>query len=101
MDLTEFFQTPLGRFLCAMFGAFVLYALNLLNNRQPFSLFRVLQVSMDARPWVTLVDMLISSAMGAGVVFLIVYPTSASEAGTAGLGLTGILSAFGKDARRR
>lgn len=85
-------------FLCAMFGAFVLYVLNRLNNRQPFSLFTAMQVPMDSRPLLILLDMLVSSAIGAGVVILIVNPTSASAAGTAGLGLTGVLSAFGKDA---
>jgi hypothetical protein len=57
-----------------------------------------LDVKMDGRPFLTLGDMLISSAIGAGIVLLLLHPSSGSEAGTAGLGLTGILSAFGKDA---
>lgn len=84
-------------FLAAMFGAFVLYLLNRLNNRQAFSLFTALQVKLDSRPIVIFFDMIISSAIGAGIVMVILNPTSVSEAGTAGLGLTGILSAFGKD----
>jgi hypothetical protein len=80
-----------------MFGAFVLYLLNRLNNRQPFSLFTALQVRIDSRPGVIFSDMIVSSAIGAGVVFLLLNPTSVPEAMTAGLGLTGVLSAFGKD----
>lgn len=83
-------------FFAAMFGAFVLYLLNRINNKQPFSLFTALQVNLDSRPVVIFLDMLISSAIGAGVVMLILNPVSVSEAGTAGLGLTGILSAVGK-----
>jgi hypothetical protein len=81
----------------AMFGAFVLYMLNRLNNRQPFSLFNAIQVSTDRRPLLIFVDMLVSSGIGAGVVLLLVKANSVSEAVTGGLGLTGILSAFGKD----
>jgi hypothetical protein len=84
-------------FLAAMFGAFVLYMLNRLNNRQPFSLLSALKLNLDSRPFVIFGDMLISSAIGAGVVVMLYSPGSVSEAGTAGLGLTGILSAFGKD----
>jgi hypothetical protein len=84
-------------YLAAMFGAFVLYLLNRLNNRQPFSLFTALQVKIDSRPGIIFSDMIVSSAIGAGVVFLLLNPTSVPEAMTAGLGLTGVLSAFGKD----
>ena len=87
-------------FLSAMFGAFVLYVLNRLNNRQPFSLFSALRIKMDdpARPMLIFEDMIISSGIGAGVVILMFDPISSSEAVALGLGLTGILSAFGKDA---
>jgi hypothetical protein len=84
-------------FFSAMFGAFVLYLLNRLNNRQPFSLFTALQIKLDRRPGIIFFDMVISSAIGAGVVILILNPNSVSEACTAGLGLTGILSVFGKE----
>ena len=83
-------------FWAAMFGAFVLYILNLLNEKQPFSLFTALKIKMKNRPWRTFFDMLISSAIGAGVVLMLLNPASAAEAGSSGLGLTGILSAFGK-----
>lgn len=85
-------------FLAAMFGAFVLYMLNRLNNRQPFSLFGAIQLRTDGRPLLLFLDMLISSAIGAGVVVLVVTLGSVQEAATAGLGLTGILSTFGRDA---
>jgi hypothetical protein len=48
-------------------------------------------------PRTIFVDVLISSALGAGIVLLVTHPTI-KEAGAFGLGLTGILSAFGKDA---
>jgi hypothetical protein len=84
-------------FWAATFGAFVLYLLNRLNSRQPFSLLTALHVGTRNRPLLTFGDMIISSAIGAGVVLLLLHPASASEAGAGGLGLTGILSAFGKE----
>ena len=83
-------------FWSAMFGAFVLYTLNLLNNKQPFSFLTALKVNLKRKPVLTFGDMLISSAIGAGVVLMLLNPTSATDAGAGGLGLTGILSAFGK-----
>jgi hypothetical protein len=68
----------------AMFGALVLYLLNRLNNRQPFSLFTAIQVRLDSRPWVIFFDMIVSSAIRAGVVFLLLKPASVPEAATAG-----------------
>ena len=38
------------------------------------------------------------TAIGAGIVILMLNPTSVTESVTAGLGLTGVLSAFGKEA---
>jgi hypothetical protein len=84
-------------FWAATFGAFVLYILNRLNKRQPFSLFSALDVPMKDRPGRAFGDMMISSGIGGGIVLLLLHPTSAADAGAAGLGLTGILSAFGKD----
>ena len=88
----------LGLYGAAMFGAFVLYVLNRLNKRQPFSLFTALQVKLDSRPSMIFSDMIVSSAIGAGIVILMLNPTSVTESVTAGLGLTGVLSAFGKEA---
>ena len=88
----------LGLYGAAMFGAFVLYVLNRLNKRQPFSLFTALQVKLDSRPGMVFSDMIVSSAIGAGIVILMLNPTSVTESVTAGLGLTGVLSAFGKEA---
>jgi hypothetical protein len=86
-----------GIFWAAAFGAFVLYMLSELNDRQPFSLFRALQIELSKRPGRIFMDMFISSVIGAGVVLLVLRPESVSEACNAGLGLGGILSAFGKD----
>lgn len=94
--------TPSGAaqlFVAAMFGAFVLYMLNRLNNRQPFSLFNALQVATNGRPFLIFVDMLLSSAIGAGIVILVSKASSIGEAVNGGLGLTGVLSAFGKDSK--
>ena len=84
-----------GTFLGASFGAFVLYVLNRLNGHTPFSVLTAMGAKIDNPPMI-FVDMLISSGIGALVVLVIVNPKSASEATLAGLGLTGILSAFGK-----
>ena len=84
-------------YLSAMFGAFILYMLNLLNDRQPFSLFGARGMKLEG-PRTIFVDMLISSALGAGIVLLVTHPATVNEARAFGLGLTGILSAFGKDA---
>jgi len=51
----------------------------------------------NKRPGRIFMDMFISSVIGAGVVLLVLRPESVSEACNAGLGLGGILSAFGKD----
>ena len=87
--------TPLHLFLSAMFGAFILYVLNRLNERQPFSFFRALGIEIGT-PKSIFFDMVVSSALGAGVVLFIIRPSSVTEAMTSGLGLTGMLSAFGK-----
>lgn len=94
------FLTATKFFFSAMFGAFVLYVLHRINDRQPFSLFSALRIQMDnpGRPLRIFGDMIISSAIGAGVVILMFDPQILSEAVAMGLGLTGILSAFGKDA---
>jgi hypothetical protein len=84
-------------FLAALFGAFVLYILNRLNNRQPFSLFTALQVNMDRRPTIIFLDMIASSGIGALVVIFLLNPSTVPESVAGGLGLTGVLSAFGKD----
>jgi hypothetical protein len=83
-------------YFAAMFGAFVLYVLNRLNSKQPFSLFTALHVKLDNRPGMIFSDMIVSSAIGAGVVYLLLNPTSLREAVTAGHGLTGVLSTMGK-----
>ncbi|MCA1453228.1 hypothetical protein I6F35_08365 [Bradyrhizobium sp. BRP22] len=88
-------------FWAAMLGAFVLYMLNKLNNRQPFSLFNAIQVPTDGRPVLTFIDMILSSGLGAGIVLLLTKANSTSEAVTGGLGLTGILSAIGKNSNEQ
>lgn len=84
-------------FWAAAFGAFVLYILSELNDRQPFSFFRALQIELSKRPRRIFSDMFISSVIGAGMVLIVWRPESVSEAFNAGLGLGGIVSVFGKD----
>ena len=78
-------------YAAAMFGAFVLYVLNRLNNRQPFSLFTALQVKLDSRPGMIFSDMIVSSGIGAGIALLRLNPASGAALVTAGLGLTGVI----------
>lgn len=81
------------------FGAFVLYILNRHQNRQPFSLFVALNVDVGqkAYAWLVLLDMIFSSMIGAGVVYLLTQPVTVPQAVVAGLGMTGILSSHAKD----
>ena len=90
-------------FVAAWFGAGILYVLNLLNNRQPFLVLNAVEKAtrrdLSPRSYLMVVtDLFVSSGLGCLLVMLIFDPTSAKEATMAGLGLTGILSAFGKDA---
>jgi hypothetical protein len=81
-------------FFCAMFGAFILYLTNQLNGKQPFSLFKGLQIKMDNRPGMIISDMVASSAIGALLVSLAWRPETIGEAVSAGLGFTGFFTAF-------
>ncbi len=85
-------------FVSALLGAFTLYLLNRLHNRQPFSLFSVLNIDVgrDGKAATIFADMVLSSLLGAMVVFALVAPDTAQQAMAAGLGMTGILSAASK-----
>jgi hypothetical protein len=76
-------------------GAFTLYVLNWHQGRQPFSLFKVLNVDVSAtgHPVVILLDIVISSILGTIIVVAITAPATIAQAVVAGLGMTGILSA--------
>jgi hypothetical protein len=75
-------------------GAFVLYILNRINNRQPFSFLMAinLPVTASTKPIVIICDMLLSSIIGALVVVPLVNPATIPQCIIAGLGMTGILS---------
>jgi hypothetical protein len=80
-------------------GAFMLYILNRIQGKQPFSLFRALNIDVltaAARPITIFADMILSSALGAAVVLPIAAPTTIAQAIIAGLGMTGILAAHTK-----
>jgi hypothetical protein len=76
-------------------GAFVLYLLNRLQGKQPFSLFRGLNINVGSGAWpiVIFFDMVISSILGAILVIALTAPVTVPQAVVAGLGMTGILSA--------
>jgi hypothetical protein len=81
-------------------GAFVLYILNRLQKRLPFSLFSALNIdttSDNARPLVIFVDMLLSSLIGTIVVIPLTSPGTVPQAIVAGLGMTGVLSVYAKE----
>ncbi len=84
------------KFLFGSFmGAFMLYLVNRQQGKQPLSLFRALNINVsdkNARPYVILLDMIISSILGAIMVVLATAPTTLPQAVFAGLGMTGILT---------
>lgn len=92
---------PFQLLFFSTFGAFVLYLLNRLQERRPFSLFSGLNidVGIKAKPHVILIDMLISSALGGVLVLALSSPESTPQALLGGLGLTGLLSPFSQDMR--
>ena len=93
--LITFLTLPFYAFL----GALTLYILNRTNDKQPFSLFRAINVdviSSSATPRNILWDMVISSSLGAAVVVALVSPTTEPQAIISGLGMTGILAAHTK-----
>jgi hypothetical protein len=100
MDVHEVFLLVFSPLLVpTTLGAIVLYILNRLQNRQPFSLFRALNVEVgnSATPFIIFFDMLFSSLIGAVVVFLLTQPVTVPQAVVAGLGMTGVLSAHSQD----
>jgi len=78
----------------ACFGAIILYVLNKLQGKQPFSFFIALNIDVsNEAPWhIVLLDMLLSSFIGGIAVFFITSPATAAQAIMVGLGMTGVLS---------
>ncbi|HSN24412.1 MAG TPA: hypothetical protein VLS45_09670 [Methylomicrobium sp.] len=77
----------------ACFGAVILYVLNKLQGKQPFSFFVALNidVSNQASWHMVLLDMLLSSLIGGIAVFFITSPATEAQAIMVGLGMTGVL----------
>jgi hypothetical protein len=92
---------PLQLIFFATLGAFVLYLLNRLQERRPFSLFSGLNidVGIKAKPLIIFTDMLISSLLGGVLVIALSSPESIPQSLLGGLGLTGLLSPFSHDTR--
>ena len=82
----------------AFLGAFTLYVLNRLQNHQPFSLFKAINIDVgpNGRPLAILSDMFFSCLIGALLVSVLSSPDTGRQAIVAGLGMTGILSAASK-----
>lgn len=95
-------STQLTLALCCFLGSFVLYLLNRLDRRQPFSLLQAIRIDVShetGKPSVILLDMVISSALGGIVVMLIAVPTTTVQAVISGLGMTGLLSVHARGGR--
>jgi hypothetical protein len=95
-------QTALTVPFYTTLGAFTLYILNRLHGKQPFSLFRALNVDVhvsSARARTIFADMILSSALGAFVVIPLTSPSTIPQAIIAGLGMTGVLAAHTKGSK--
>jgi archaellum biogenesis protein FlaJ (TadC family) len=93
---TQFDLVQLYLWLHTFVGAFILYILNKLNRKDPFSFLTALNMPTE-KPIVILFDIFISSLLGAIVVFPLTNPVTAPQAIIAGLGMTGILSTYTKN----
>jgi len=84
--------TRLPAFACL--GAIILYVLNKLQGKQPFSFFTALNLDVSNQaPWhMVLLDMILSSLLGGIAVFFITSPETSAQAIMVGLGMTGVLS---------
>jgi len=93
-SVVEVLRLPGGSVL----GAFVLYILHRHNDKQPFSMFKALNIDVsNAAGYQTiLADMVCSSLLGGIVVYFITEPVTMPQAIVAGLGMTGILSSHSK-----
>ncbi|MBO0902503.1 hypothetical protein [Jiella sonneratiae] len=78
-----------------LLGAVMLFVLDRNKGREPFSVFKA--INIDARrPLVLVLDILFSCALGGLVVYLLTDPQTVRQAIVTGLGTTGILSTLGK-----
>jgi hypothetical protein len=95
-EVVAFLKLPVFTFI----GAFTLYVLNRHNDKQPFSLFRALNINVGATglPFIIFLDIVFTSILGTVVVIPLTAPATAAQALAAGLGMTGILSVRAKEA---
>lgn len=94
LQYLEYVKYPFFTFI----GAFTLYVLNRLQNRQPFSIFAAINIDVGttAQPRTILGDMIASSLLGVAVVIPLTAPSTVAQAIIAGLGMTGVLSTYSK-----
>ena len=86
-------------YLATVLGAFVLYVLNRIHGKQPFSICRafIRSAATRAHGGIGFLDAVLSSFIGGAAVFLMTTPVTLPQAIVAGLGMTGLLSAAAKD----
>ena len=86
-------------YLAASLGALILYMINRTQNKQPFSLFQVINIDSgrQAKFYIVITDMIVSSLLGGVVIMLMSRPENSSQSFMSGLGLTGLLSPFAQN----
>jgi len=94
---------PYVMYFFAFCGAATLYILHRLQNRHPFSLCRAINIAVGpkAKPQIILCDIFISAAIGAIMVVHLTGPQTIQQAVAAGLGMTGLLSAYAAPTKGR
>jgi hypothetical protein len=80
--------------LAAFVGTVALFVLAKQRNQQPFSLFAALGLRRKS-PAVASIDMMLSCAVGTYVVVILTAPATEAQGMAAGLGMSGLLQAFG------
>jgi len=90
----QFLKLPFFSFI----GAFILYMLNRLHDKQPFSLAKAINIDIgpNAKSKTILIDMFLSSILGVLIVIPLTAPSTIPQAIIAGLGMTGVFSAHAK-----
>jgi len=82
MDFIELLMDTVQLPAFACFGAIILYVLNKLQGKQPFSFFSALNIDVsNEAPWRNVLwDMILSSLIGGIAVFFITSPATAAQA---------------------
>lgn len=86
-------------FMCVV-GAFVLLIITRMQDQIPLSIGKSIgiNVSNSGNPIVRLTDLALSAALGGFIVWILAEPATAKQSIVAGLGMSGLLSAYTEDA---